>query len=90
MSAFIITRIQTGDYDTWRQMFDQDRPQAREKATVKRVFRSVDDPNHVFILLEFDSLEDANESQRRLLESGVLDRFEEKDGPNVVEEAAPG
>ena len=90
MSAFIITRIQVGDYDTWRQMFDQDRPQAREKATEKRVFRSVDDPNQVFIFLEFDSLDDANESQRRLLESGVLDRFEDKHGPNVVEEVEPG
>jgi hypothetical protein len=29
MAAFIITRIQTGDYDTWRPMFDQDRPLAR-------------------------------------------------------------
>jgi hypothetical protein len=90
MSAFIITRIQTGDYDAWRPMFDQDRPQAREKATAKRVFRGVDDPNHVFILLEFDSLEDANESRERLLESGVLDRFEDAHGPNVLEEAAPG
>ena len=90
MSTFIITRIQVGDYDTWRQMFDQDRPQAREKAKVKRVFRDVDDPNHVFIYLEFDSLDDANESRHRLLESGVLDRFEDKHGPNVLEEAAPG
>ena len=24
MSAFVITRIQVGDYDTWRPMFDQD------------------------------------------------------------------
>ena len=90
MSAFIITRIHVGDYDTWRQMFDQDRPRAREKANVKRVFRDVDDPNHVFIFLEFDSLDDANESRQRLLASGVLDRFEDKHGPNVVEEAAPG
>ena len=90
MSTFIITRIQVGDYDTWRQLFDQDRPQAREQATVKRVFRDVDDPNHVFIFLEFDSLDDANESRRRLLESGVLDRFEDKHGPSVLEEAAPG
>lgn len=90
MSAFIITRIQVGDYDAWRQMFDQDRPRAREKATVKRVFRGVDDPNEVFILLEFASLDDANESRDRLLESGVLDRFEDKHGPNVVEEATPG
>jgi hypothetical protein len=90
MSTFIITRIQVGDYETWRQMFDQDRPRARERATVKRVFKDVDDPNHVFILLEFNSLADANESRRRLLESGVLDRFEDKHGPNVVQEAEPG
>jgi hypothetical protein len=87
MSAFIITRIQVGDYDAWRSMFDQDRPQAREKAKVQRVFRKVDDPNHVFIFLEFGSVEDAQEAQQRLVESGVLDRFEDKHGPNVVQEA---
>jgi hypothetical protein len=68
-------------------MFDQDRPGAREKATAQRVFQSVDDPNHVFILLEFSSVDDANEARDRLAKSGVLDRFEDKHGPNVVEEA---
>jgi hypothetical protein len=87
LPAFIITRIQTGDYDAWRPMFDQDRPQAREQALVQRVFRSVDDPNHVFVFLEFESAEDAEEARRRLLESGVLDRFEDKHGPNVVVDA---
>ncbi len=87
MSAYIITRIQVGDYDTWRPMFDQDQPRAREKAKVQRVFRDAGDPNHVFILLEFTSLEDAQEAQRRLVESRVLDRFEDKHGPNVVQEA---
>ena len=87
MSGFIITRIQTGDYDTWRPMFDQDRPGAREQATAKRVFRRVDDPNHVFVFLEFDSLDDAKEAERRLLDSGVLDRFDYKHGPTVLEEA---
>ena len=87
MSAFIITRIQVGDYDAWRPMFDQDHPRAREKAKTERVFRSVDDPNHVFILLEFASAEDAGEARTRLVASGVLDRFEDKHGPNVVQEA---
>ena len=86
MSAFIITRIQVGDYDTWRSMFDQDRPRAREKALVQRIFRRVDDPNHVFVFLEFASRADAEEAQARLIDSGVLDRFEDKHGPNVVEE----
>jgi hypothetical protein len=87
MSAFIITRIQVGDYDAWRPMFDQDRPQAREKASVQRIFRNVDDPNHVFIFLEFASVDDAQEARGRLVESGVLDRFDDKHGPNVVREA---
>ena len=86
MQAFVITRIHVGDYDTWRPMFDQDRPGAREKAKVQRVFRKVDDPNHVFIFLEFDSVEDAQEARERLESSGVLDRFEDKHGPNVLEE----
>ena len=87
MSAFIITRIQVGDYDTWRPMFEQDRPQAREKAKVQRIFRDVDDPNHVFIFLEFASVEDAEEARGRLVGSGVLDRFDDKHGPNVVQES---
>jgi hypothetical protein len=87
MSAFIITRIHVGDYDAWRPMFDQDRPRAREKATSQRVFRSTSDPNLVYIQLEFDSGDDAHEAEGRLLESGVLDRFEDKDGPTVVIEA---
>ena len=87
MSAFIITRIQVGNYDTWRPMFDQDLPRAREKAKSQRVFRSMDDPHLVFIHLEFDSADDAREAERRLLESGVLDRFEDKHGPTVVVEA---
>jgi hypothetical protein len=87
MSAFIFTRIQVGDYATWRPMFDQDRPRAREKAKSQRVFQSLADPNHVFIHLEFDSAEDAEEAHVRLSESGVLDRFDDKHGPTVVVEA---
>jgi hypothetical protein len=87
MAAFIITRIQVGDYDTWRPMFDQDRPRARERAKVQRVFRDIDDPHHVFIVLEFESVDEAQEAKGRLVGSGVLDRFEDKHGPNVVVEA---
>jgi hypothetical protein len=87
MSATIITRIAVGDYDEWRAMFDQDRPRAREHATSQRVLRMVDDPNHVFVVLEFPTVDDAREAERRLLASGVLDRFEDKHGPNVLTEA---
>jgi hypothetical protein len=89
MSAFIITRIQVGDYDTWRPMFDQDRPRAREKARAQRVFRGIQDRDQVFVVLEFESVEDAQEARDRLVSSGVLDRFEDQHGPNVVVEAEP-
>jgi hypothetical protein len=87
VTSFIITRIQTRDYDAWRPMFDQDRPRASEKPRIQRVLQSVDDPNEVFIYLEFTSVEDAEEARERLLSSGVLDRFEDKHGPNVLVDA---
>ena len=87
MSAFIITRIQTGDYDRWRPMFDEDKPRAREKAQLQRVLRSADDPNEVFIVIEFATTADASVARGKLLASGVLDRFPDKDLPKVVEEA---
>jgi hypothetical protein len=87
VTAFILTRIQTGDYDSWRPMFDQDRPQAREKAVVQRVLRNTADPNEVFIYLEFSSLEDANEARERVVSSGVLDRFVDLHGPTVLVDA---
>jgi hypothetical protein len=87
VTAFIITRIQTRDYDAWRPLFDNDRPRAREKARIQRVLRSVDDPNEVFIYLEFATVEEAEEARERLVSSGVLDRFDDKHGPNVLIEA---
>jgi hypothetical protein len=85
--AYIVTRIQTRDYERWRPMFDQDKPLAREKATTQRVLRSVDDPNEVVIYLEFASTEDAREARERLVGSGVLDRFDDLTGPLVLEAA---
>jgi hypothetical protein len=84
--AFIITRIQVDDYDTWRRLYEQDVPRAREKAIVQRVFRTLDDPTQVFVLLEFGTAEDAEEARSRLVASGVLERFADVHGPNVVVE----
>jgi hypothetical protein len=85
--AVILTRINVGDYDAWKPMFDQDLPGARRSAIAYRLFRNSDDPNEVFIQVEFDSTEEAIAARERLLSSGVLDRFPDKTGPTVVEEA---
>lgn len=85
--AYIMTRINVGDYDSWKPMFDSDGPGARKAAKNHRLLRSVDDPNEVFLVIEFASVEDANDAREKLLASGVLDRFQDKSGPTVVEEA---
>ena len=85
--AYMLTRIDGGDYDAWKPMFDQDKPRAREAASGWRIFRSVANPNEVFLQIEFASADDAKTARERLLASGVLDRFDDKTGPSVVEEA---
>jgi hypothetical protein len=84
---FMLTRINVGDYDAWKPQFDKDAPRAREAAKGYRIFRSADDPGEVFILVEFDSVEDAKVARERLLGSGVLDRFADKTGPTLVDVA---
>ena len=88
MATFILTRIRTEGYDRWRALYEQDVPRARERAVSQRVFRLLDDPDHVVVFLEFATAEDARESRRRLVDSGVLDRFADVHGPNVVEEVS--
>jgi hypothetical protein len=85
--AVILTRINVGDYEAWKPLFDQDRPGARRSATGYRLFRNTEDPNEVFIQVEFESTQEALAARERLLASGVLDRFSDKTGPTVVEEA---
>jgi hypothetical protein len=41
----------------------------------------------VFIYLEYESLKDADEARDRLVSSGVLSRFDDKHGPNVLVDA---
>ena len=85
--AFILTRINVGDYDMWKPMFDLDGPRAREHAKSCRIFRGVDDPNEVFLEIEFETVADAQTARGRLITSGVLDRFSDKNLPTVVEVA---
>jgi hypothetical protein len=51
------------------------------------VLRNVDDPNEVYVFIEYASRELAEAARQRLVTSGVLDRFPEHYGPMVVEAA---
>jgi hypothetical protein len=85
--ALVLTRIKVDDYDAWKPMFDSDPPGARKAAKGHRILRSADDPNEVFVQVEFASAEDADAARERLLASGVLDRVTLVAGPTVTEEA---
>ena len=85
--TFILTRINVGDYERWKPMFDQDTPGARAEAKGHRVLRNSDEPNEVFVMVEFATAEQAEAGRRKLVESGVLDRFEDKTEPKILEEA---
>jgi hypothetical protein len=84
---FILTRINVGDYERWKPMFDQDAPGARSEAKGHRLLRNADAPNEVFIMIEFGSAQEARVGREKLLASGVLDRFDDKDDPKVFEDA---
>lgn len=68
-------------------LFDKDLPCARAKSLGWSVDRAVEEPDMVFIAIEFASVGDALECRDRLLRSGVLDRFADEHGPVVVERA---
>jgi hypothetical protein len=85
--AFILTRIDVGDYERWKPMFDQDEPGARSEAKGHRLLRNADKPSEVVIMIEFGSADEAKRGREKLLASGVLDRFDDKDDPKVLEDA---
>ncbi len=85
--AFMLTRIDVDDYDAWKARFDSDPAGARQAARGHRLLRGVEEPNEVFIQVEFDSSDDANAARERLLSSGALDQVKVQAGPTVAEEA---
>jgi len=87
MSTIVLAQFDVGDYDTWKQMFDSDPAGRKESATGHRIFRSVTNPNEVFIRVEFPSIDDAQAFRERLLASGALDRVTVKTPPTIVEVA---
>jgi hypothetical protein len=88
MSAASITaRVRVDDFEAWKPLFDQDIPNAREKALRWTLDRGTDDPNEVFIRVDFASVADATEARDRVLSSGVLKRLHDHYGPVVIQQA---
>jgi hypothetical protein len=86
--AFMLLHFECDDYDAWKPGFDGD-PVGREQAGAKShiVSRSVDNPNEVFIRVEFPSVEQAKAFRDKLVASGQFERsgMRIKTGPTVAE-----
>jgi hypothetical protein len=88
MSAASITaRVRVADFDAWKAVFDEDTPGAREQALGWTLYRGAEDPNEVFIRVDFASVDAAKIARDRVLASGVLDRIPDHTGPTVVQHA---
>ena len=83
--AFILGIFDTKDYEMWKRMFDSDPAGRKEAATRHRVFRGVDNPNEVFVSVEFPSVEAAKSFRERLLASGALDSVTVEKEPTIAE-----
>ena len=86
--AIMVLNFEVDDYDVWKPMFDEDPAGRRESgATGHVVSRAVDNPNEVFIRVEFPSVEQAKTFRERLIGSGVMERagMRLKLGPTVAE-----
>jgi hypothetical protein len=85
--AFTVLNFETDDFDAWKSMFDSDPAGRKQAGKGHMVSRNADNPNEVFVRVEFDSVDDARSFRERLLASGALDRagVTVKMGPAVIE-----
>jgi hypothetical protein len=74
------------DYNAWKEAFDADVLGRKEAALGHRIFQDVDDPNHVFVGIEFATEEDARGYRDRLRSSAeVMSRMTLIQAPTIVD-----
>jgi hypothetical protein len=84
--AFIVGVFE-GDFDAWKRTFDQDPLGRKQVATGHTLLRGVDNPNEIFVRIEFDSAADANAFRDKVRGSDVLQNLTVKVPPTVTEVA---
>ena len=85
--ALMLGSFDVADYDAWKEMFDSDPLGRKQAAMGHTIFRDVENPNHIFVGLEFATEADAKVFRDRLLGSEVMDRMTPIQAPTVVDTA---
>lgn len=89
MAAYMLAHFDA-DWDEWKPAFDSDPAGRAQVAKGYIISRGVDNPNDIFVRVEFASVDDAKSFVERLVGSGALTRFTIKTPPTVVEVADSG
>ena len=76
-----------GDFDAFKQQFDSDPLGRRQAAKGHTMLRGVDNPNEIFLRVEFESAEEAKTFRDKVLGSDVLQNVTVKVPPTVTEMA---
>ncbi|HCO02967.1 MAG TPA: hypothetical protein DIT48_06325 [Actinobacteria bacterium] len=82
--AFLVGVFE-GDFDAFKQQFDSDPLGRRQLAKGHTLLRGVDNPNEIFLRVEFDSAEEAKSFQEKVRGSDVLRNVNVKVPPTVAE-----
>ena len=84
MSAFIVGVFE-GDIDAWNERFLSDPLGRKQVAKGHTLLRGADNPNQVFVRLEFERLEDARAFAEKVRGSDVLEGLTLIVPPTVAE-----
>ncbi len=85
--ALMLTRIEVEDYDAWKSMFDEDESRVRRDAKGYRIARGVENPNELFIQVEFPVRGRGEERPRAPSVLRRAERFPGRTGPTIVDVA---
>jgi hypothetical protein len=80
-----IVGVMEGDFDAFKQQFDSDPLGRKAVAKGHTMMRGVENPNEIYVRIEFDSAEDAKEFVEKVRSSNVLQNVTVKHGPAVTE-----
>ena len=83
--AFMVMSFEVDNYDEWKEVFDSDPVGRKAVAKGHVILRAADNPNQIFLRVEYPTVEDAKTFRERLLASGVLDRFPPAFPPTVAQ-----
>jgi hypothetical protein len=82
--AFIVGVFE-GDFDAFKRQFDEDPLGRKQAAKGHTLLRGVDNPNEVFVRIEFATAEEATSFAEKVRNSTVLQNMSVKVPPTAVE-----